>query len=296
MPRRASTAAVFWYRWQAGQAPAKVVMGFAHHRTEGLSPTAPADSLETTGPPFSMTMDDNTSAPRTGLDDISRIMVRVVLVLVAVLLGTTLMLLFYLSTLNRAPRTAFERDLAQWETAVDEDPGNAANWARLAYTYAEAGRTSEALTAVRRGSRATSTDTLAIVEADVLRSAGRYAESLAAYDKAEAAFKAAETEVAEKRKRMQIYVPIQQSSLAPVYFGRGLCKRELGDMKGAVTDLEKAVAELPGQVPMLVALGDLYAETGAAEKARATYTEALRFVPDDPDALKGLADLKGGGK
>lgn len=241
--------------------------------------------------------EDDAVAPAVGVlasDGISRALLRLVLVLVVALLGTTLALLFYVSTLNRTPRTSFERDLAQWETAVKERPDSASAWARLAYTYAEADRTKDALDAVRRGERATGAGTLTLVEADVLRSAGRYTESLAVYDLAEKELKAAQNDTADRRKRMQIYVPLEQSSLAPVYFGRGLCRRELGDLKGAVRDVEKAVKAMPEQATMLVVLGDLYAETGDEAKARARYEQALTFVPDDASALEGLAALERG--
>lgn len=237
---------------------------------------------------------EDQASPAPRLDDISRLLLRIILLLVVVLLGTTLTLLFYLSTLNRAPRTALERDVVTWETAVKENPGDAGAWTRLAYAYAEGGRTDDALDAVERGRKATDSPALMLVEGDVLRSAGRYTEALSAYNRAEKDIRAAAHKVETERKKLRIFSPADESALGPLYFGRGLSKRELGDLEGAASDLEKAVKQLPDQATVLVALGDVYADLGHNDKAKASYEAALRFVPDDKDALDGLRELEGG--
>lgn len=231
--------------------------------------------------------------PRLQLDEISRVLLRIALMLITVILATTLALLVYLSTLNRTPRTALERDVAQWETAVKERADDPAGWTRLAYAYAEAGRTDDALDAVRRGEKATGKATLRLVRADVLRTAGRYREALAAYTDAETAIKAAERQADERRKKVEVFVPIDRSSLGTVYFGRGLCRKELGDLNAARADLQRAAEVLPDQTNILVALGDVQAELGEKEKAREAYEAALRFVPDDESARRGLSRLRG---
>ena len=233
-----------------------------------------------------------TTKPSTEFDVVSQLLLRAVLALIIVLLGTAATLLYYLGNQNTAPKTYTERELAQWEAAVAENPGDASAWAKLAYSYAEAGRIDEALTSVDRGRRVAQADALVLVEADVLRIAGRYAEALDAYDVAEQEIAAAQEAAELELQKKNVFLPLDGASMGGVYYGRGLCRIELKDIEGAIADLEKAVDVMPQQSTIRIVLAEQYAKTGEYDRAEEQYSEALRYVPDDPAALEGLETVK----
>lgn len=221
------------------------------------------------------------------------VMLTVAVSLIVVLLATGGLVFFYLSTLNDAPRTRTERDLAAWESSVKERPDDVNAWAGLAYAHSEAGDHESALEVVARAKRVTGAKELVIVEADVLRSAGRHTEALKAYDDAEAAVKKLLARTEAERKKVGVRVKTGDEALARVYYGRALSRRELGELKGAIADLEKAVERQPEAATFWAVLGDLYAGSEETSRAENAYRQALTYVPDEPTALAGLERLEG---
>lgn len=214
--------------------------------------------------------------------------------LIVVLLGTTAALFFWLSALNKAPRTLAERDVVAWETAVREKPSDANSWASLSYAYAAAGRYDDALDTIRKGEKVTDQPSMVLIEADVLRAAGRFKEAVGKYNSAEKAIAETERQLDAKRRKAGVSVKIEDGALVRVFLGRGLAEYELGDLDAAIKDLEKAVAEQPEQASTLVTLGDYYVEKGEKAKAEKVYRDALTYVPDYKEALDGLKRLKEG--
>lgn len=237
---------------------------------------------------------DGADAQTPALDPVASWLLKVVLALVVVLLVTTIALVLFLVTLREAPRTVAERDIRAAETAVKEHPETVDGWTKLVYAYASAKRYDDAISTARKGRATTGKNVLLLAEADVLRSAGRYSEALKVYDLADPAVSKAETEAAAAAKKIGIYVPLSDSTLARVYYGRALTKQALDDVSGAIFDLEQAKQLAPQSASVLVLLGDLHAQTGNTDKARESYEAALRFVPDSPEALAGLEKLKKG--
>lgn len=229
-----------------------------------------------------------------GSDPVVTVLLTAALSLIAVLLVTGGLVFIYLNTLNEAPRTRVERDMGVWETAVKERPDDVNAWANLAYAYAEAGRIDEALDTVGRAKKVTGRAQFVIVEADVLRLAGRYTEAVDAYDSAEKAVRELQQQAKVEREKVGVKLESDQDALARVYYGRALSRQEIGDMKAALTDLEEAVKLQPQSATLWVALGDLYARSDQAGRARDAYRTALTFVPDEPGALKGLDRIEGG--
>lgn len=232
-------------------------------------------------------------APRQG-DPVVTLLLTVALALIAVLLATGTLVFVYLNTLNEAPRTSIERDLAVWETAVKERPADVNSWANLAYAYAEAGRIDDALETIARAEKVTGRSQFVIVEADVLRLGGRFAEAVRAYGEAEKAVLDLQRQAEIEREKVGVKLPADDASLARVYYGRALARQELGDVKNAIADIEKAVELQPRSATMWVSLGDLYTRSEETSEAEAAYRTALKFVPDDSGALEGLERLEGG--
>lgn len=220
----------------------------------------------------------------------------VALVLIVALLVTSAAVYVYLTTLNRTPRTTVERDISSGEAATSERPEDVAAWSELAYAYARAGRTDDALGAVERGEKAQNGESLSIVRADVLRYSGQHKEAVRAYNTAEKlVVKMFERQKTENAK-IGVSADLTDDSLGRVYWGRALSKEQSGDLKGAVADLEKSVAEQPTQASVWAKLGDLYAQLEQPDKAREAYQSALKYIPDMPDALEGLERLEKAGE
>lgn len=240
--------------------------------------------------------DGEAAVPARQSDPYVSWMLRVALSLIVVLLATTGALVYYLNTLNRAPRTSVERDVTTWETAVAETPRDANSWARLAYSYASAGRIDDALEAASEGKRRTKEPVFALVRADVLRIGGRYAEAKTAYDEAEKAVKDAVAEVKREREKLRIKFDIPDESLGRVYMGRALVQHELGEDKAAIKDLEEALKLEPQQSAMWVMLGDYSRGVGDTRRAKEAYENALKYIPDYAEALAGLEAIEKGAK
>lgn len=216
--------------------------------------------------------------------------------LVVTLIATTGALYFYLSTLNRAPRTMTERDVATTEAAAAEAPTNATSWAALGYAYARAGRYDDALEAVSRGEKLENGEALAVVRADILRLAGRHKDAVKEYDRAEEKTKQLLKRIKSERAKVGITRDelLDDGALFQVYWGRAMAREELGDATGAIADYELAALENPRQSTIWASLGDLYLAAGQDEKAAEAYRSALKYTPDMPEALEGLSKVEEG--
>ena len=232
--------------------------------------------------------------PWQHLDPVSSWLLRVALALIIVVLVTATAMIIYFMTAEKAPRTAVERDTAAAEIAVRERPSDASAWQTLAYAYARGGRYDDALTAIRRGRESTKEQSLLLPEAEVLRIAGRYADAVVVYDSAIVVLSKEESEAIAARAKAGVAMSAPSGSLIRAYFGRGLTRNAMGDTEAAIEDVLLALELAPGQASMRVTLGDLYAKSNQKELARAAYTEALRFIPDDAQALAGLKRLQEG--
>lgn len=229
-------------------------------------------------------------------DPLSRLLLGVALSLIVILLVTTGLIFYYMQTLNKAPRTAIERDITAGEAAVKEYPQEPNTWAALAIAYAEAGRFDDAYATIDRAEKLTKTSALTIIRAEVLRRQGRYEAALKTYDEAEKIIRSGLKQAGTRRAQKGIFFDPDDPTLIEVYMGRGVCYDELGEVKKAIVQLQKAAELAPDQTTILVQLAGYYAEDGQTAKAEAAYEKALTFVPDDPDALAGLKKLKEGVK
>ena len=251
-------------------------------------------ALEDDEPAEELEPSDVATNPWRHLDPFSAWLLRVALALIIVVLATTAALVIFFVTAEKAPRTAVERDTAAAEIAVREHPSDAAAWQTLAYAYARGQRYDDALAAIRKGRSSTKEQALLLPEAEVLRAAGRFKESVSIYDEALGVLSREESEAVAARKKQGVAMSAPNQSLVRAYYGRGLARKALGDTTGAIEDVSAALALAPGQANMRVTLGDLYAASGQREQAKAAYTEALRYVPDYAEAKLGLERLEKG--
>ena len=233
-------------------------------------------------------------SPWMHLDAFSSWLLRVALALIIVVLATAGAMVVFFMTVQKAPRTAVERDIAAAEIAVRDRPSDAAAWQTLAYTYARGQRYDDAITTIRKARSSTRAQALLLPEAEILRVAGRLKESLSVYDEAIAVVSAEESAAVAARKKKGIDMAAPNASLVRAYYGRGLSRHSTGDTPGAIRDTLQALALAPDQANMRVTLADLYAESGQKALAEAAYREALRYVPDYREAILGLQRLEKG--
>lgn len=238
------------------------------------------------------TRDEESATIPAEPDLVSAWLLRVALALIVVVLATSGSLVIFFVTAAKAPRTAVERDVAAAEVAVRERASDPGTWQTLAYAYVRAERFDDAVEVSRRGRTATAAKVLLLSEADALRSAGRHKDAIAVYDEAVTALSQEESAAAVTRKRQGIAASAPSSSLVTAFYGRALSRSETGDAKGAIADVKQALEFGPQQSSLLTTLGQLYEKTGETAKAKAAYREALRFIPDYPEALLGLKRLE----
>jgi uncharacterized spore protein YtfJ/Flp pilus assembly protein TadD len=75
------------------------------------------------------------------------------------------------------------------------------------------------------------------------------------------------------------------------HFGRGMTRLYMGNLEGAVADLEFACDKDPFPEAFFY-LGEAYKKQGADGKARAAYKKALELKPDYAEAANALAAMK----
>ncbi|MCL4368751.1 MAG: tetratricopeptide repeat protein [Actinobacteria bacterium] len=67
-----------------------------------------------------------------------------------------------------------------------------------------------------------------------------------------------------------------------------------GKLEAAVKDLETGILRDPSNATLQVQLARLQSKVGKKDAAVASYSEALRYIPDMPEAVQGLQDMKYG--
>jgi len=217
-----------------------------------------------------------------------RFLLTAVLATIIVILAVVATAVLYGLDVSRAPRTAAERAVATSEAATREQPKVAENWVDLTYAYVAAGRFSDARQASARGKKVENLPEFYIADAYMLEQQGETDEALEAYDlakqQATAEFDARVKAAAEKGARLSAL----NYGLADAAIFKGRLLAEQGETASALKEFDLALEIDPQMSDVLVERADLKVTLGDSDGARADYTEALRFVPDMPEALQGL--------
>ena len=235
---------------------------------------------------------DPVSAPE---DRLSRLLRLIAGGLLVVVLASAISFALYLQTLG-APRSVAERDIERYKTAVAEEPQQLANYVKLAYSYAVADRFDEAMAIIATAEKLTRAPRLEVqlARADIERAAGHYADAIDTYTAvARQAEEEYATQAADLKKKQVMFQP-PNTTLAAALKGRGVAKWGSGDRVGAIADLDAALNIEPTDASTMVKIAGFYAESGDTSMAIAAYRQALRFVPDHPEALAGLRELGSG--
>lgn len=224
---------------------------------------------------------------------IDRILRTVAVGLFVTVLIAALSLVLYARTLG-PPRTALERDILAYRAAVEERPEQVEGYLLLAEAYAVAGRADEAARTIRAAREISDAAVVDFAEAETVRLLGSPAASIEHYTAAERRAVAQYEEALERLQERGVGFEPDGVLLARIYMSRALAYLELDRAPDAVKDLESAHELLPMDADILVALGDARLAIGDEDGARTAYLEALRFVPDSPEARAAIGELEGG--
>lgn len=85
----------------------------------------------------------------------------------------------------------------------------------------------------------------------------------------------------------------QSSGLAQPHYLLGVLAARRGDLRVAVSELERTADLMPYFTDALVALGEVYLRRGEEDLARARFREVLAFAPKHPQVLRWLAQFGG---
>ena len=224
-------------------------------------------------------------------DPIARRLTTVALLLLVAVLTVGAGLVWYLRGFG-VPRTAAERDIAAYTVAVSENPEVLENHLLLAYAYAEADRLPEAAEAIARARSLSTAAVVELAEGDVYRVSDEPELALESYDRAIVESEREYLAALEEMRTRNIAAPIDRSTQTRAYYGRALTLWSLGKRDDAVVAVGEAIDIAPDDASLLTLYGDYLHLTGRDTEAVEAYTEALRFVPQYPEAVEGLRRVR----
>lgn len=196
-----------------------------------------------------------------------------------------------ISPATEAPRTHAERAISVYRAEIEAGSTSPVLWGEyigvLISTgqYAQAQQVIDAALPVMTAGRSY----LLIERARLAQARG---EHRVAISFAEETVAAATIEMNAEDERLDLSGRAMNAGLPPTYGRALIVKAEslavLGHPEAAIEAYNRYLDKHPTAANVLVARGDLHAETGDVARARADYREALRYVPDSEPAREGL--------
>lgn len=194
-----------------------------------------------------------------------------------------------------APRTSAERSIAAWETYATADEATLDQVQSYILALIDAGQLVRAQGVIdsAKGNDTfdmTQGQNLLFCEAELDRAKKSHDSAIAKYTEVMDLTKSAyETELEEGPEMMNWALSYGLHS--NYYFsanGRATIYAERGEWAQVVEMLDIYLEEHPRESYILIARGDAKAELGDVDGAEADYREALRYIPDLPEALEAL--------
>lgn len=177
-------------------------------------------------------------------------------------------------TSPRVPATLAEQQIAELEAQLDEDPGNALLYFKLADAYYSVDEYEDALGVL---DDLRSQETTGYTLAQVMYGTGRI----------EAARGNAEAAVQQYRDALETWeLPEAHYALAELYMTQG-------DLDKAISRYEAYLELQPADAGAWVKLAGLYEDTGDKDEALAAYQRAATMLPDDATIAAEVTRLEG---
>jgi len=234
-----------------------------------------------------------TAAPKKRRDPIVQLLGVGVFLLVVVGLAAAGSMIWYMLGMRGAPRTAVERNIATYESAVEENPKDAEGYLKLAYAYIEGDRFGDAREIIARGQKIKKVPAFELALADMMREEGRYEDAIKAYSAAEVSERKKLDELKKKAEKESITLGQDNTRLVAILMGRGQAYEDSREWTKALADYKKCEGMMPLDVEILSAVGRAEMAMGNKDKAKVAFETALKYVPDHREAQKGLEQLGG---
>jgi tetratricopeptide (TPR) repeat protein len=192
-----------------------------------------------------------------------------------------------------APRTSVERAVLEMELTVKAQPKNGRAWGDYISALINAGQYLKAEQAISDGLRlATDKAPVLVRQAQILHIQGRDDRALEVAGSAIKTANATRDKALQDIRKKGVTAPTDAS---PDVFEAELVRGDIlaarGELKAAVEAYTGALLEKPRMSDVLAMRGAVYAKLGDKAAARADFTEALRYDPENADARRGLAGL-----
>lgn len=202
---------------------------------------------------------------------------------------------------NKAPRTIAERSVVAWEAAATTDTATLDQVQSYALALIEAGQYSKAQAVIDTAETNETFDltrgqNLLYCQAELYRAQGDQEKAIETFTEVmDLTLEAYEKEYDEGPELQNWAVAF---GIHENYFfsaaARAFLHMEREEWDQALEMLDTFLADNPRDSAMLVSRGDVKAEMGDTAGAEADYREAMRYIPDMPEALEGLEKIGAG--
>lgn len=194
------------------------------------------------------------------------------------------------------PRTLAEQQVAVAGAAVKEGSQDPADWGRYLSALIASGDYGLARDVIKQG-RASINDTatadFSLAEARLLSAEKNYKGAIAAADKAMAQMKSyndAQRKTGGLKAKTAVINGLPDNYYDAVLV-KGYAYRDLKQWKDAIAQFDIYIGHTAGASDILVDRGNAKAAAGDTAGAEADFRTALKFVPDDAEALAGLKKI-----
>lgn len=197
-----------------------------------------------------------------------------VMLLLGVLAVSTAMIYSFITVRNAPPKTYFDYQLRLWQSAISEDPTNAAAYEQLGYIYLKMERYGQAINTFNTGLKHNSK------QVGILYNLGvAYWET----DK--------EKEAIDNLNKAASFASAGDKYLA--YFKLGEIYEELNKPTAAIDNYKKSLQDNATIWNTHFSLGKLYEKEGRGKLALASYQQAGLFNPTHEGITQAIARLSG---
>lgn len=237
-----------------------------------------------------------TARPSIFLDPMVRRMTWIAVGLVIVFLLLVLSALLTGVIGSTGPRTLAERELAVSRAAVESGSTNPDDWSAYIAALIENRQYGRAKSVIKQGRESVNdsqTADFALAEARLYRAQKKYEDAIDAADKAMKQIKSEHDKLVAAGGPQSKTVEVL--GLDDNYYDAALVKaysyESLGEYDKAIEQFDIYIKKTAGAADILVDRGRAKIKTGDTAGAEDDFRTALKFIPNDPEALKGLDEI-----